>query len=491
MRVRAKRIVAVVVALIAHADTKRIFKFPTGGRQGQTHICPGERCCEDRFTCSTTDSLMPFCDRENDVPSFYIHQANRFMEQSTITIGHIKSMLAKNPRRVSHQANATIIYVHMLNDEEYACFLRMPPRSWRRPYLLDITDLRCGSYQIHFADTPLEKTKVVHGRDNSRRLCADLPYLANRTDVVLSSADMAGMDLNDDSEALPGVTYAPVEKGLSAELQRMPGRTWATRRRCAPPQPPNNYVVAFRGDCNRIGWNVVAAHKSTARTDLKHLLSPKNPVPAPRWLAYECSDTGLTHYKDHMSNTTGPYLDRLQSLYFMIPLGDDRYTFKLYELMAAAAVPVVIADGLTMPFDTLIDWSHLAVFMPEERVRRFREPAELLGALPSFEQASRMRQAVCQVYDRYFGTVGKRIDAMLLSAARLARLRGACVERSAPAHAVEQPQAPLGTCTLPPASMRPQAMVDKEEAIVGACVAASVVGAAVALSRVCTRVSSF
>jgi hypothetical protein len=44
-----------------------------------------------------------------------------------------------------------------------------------------------------------------------------------------------------------------------------------------------------------------------------------------------------------------------------VPHGHGRWNHRFSEVIAAGAIPVVIADGLILPFSQLIDWRHAAV----------------------------------------------------------------------------------------------------------------------------------
>jgi hypothetical protein len=87
---------------------------------------------------------------------------------------------------------------------------------------------------------------------------------------------------------------------------------------------------------------------------------------------------------------------------------------------------VLVADGLTLPFEPLIDWSHAAVWVEEAAVvgPHALTAHALLARLPRDPATvARMRANVAAIYRRYFASPTKRADALLLSALAFARTR--------------------------------------------------------------------
>merc|ERR1719356_114370 len=59
------------------------------------------------------------------------------------------------------------------------------------------------------------------------------------------------------------------------------------------------------------------------------------------------------------------YNDLLNTSYALCPRGDGRWNFRFSEVVGACSIPVVIADGLTLPFSEIIDWSDVVITLPE------------------------------------------------------------------------------------------------------------------------------
>ena len=52
----------------------------------------------------------------------------------------------------------------------------------------------------------------------------------------------------------------------------------------------------------------------------------------------------------------------------LIPRGHGLFSYRLTEALSAGAIPVILADGLVLPFDELINWNAISIRIPEDRV---------------------------------------------------------------------------------------------------------------------------
>ena len=50
-----------------------------------------------------------------------------------------------------------------------------------------------------------------------------------------------------------------------------------------------------------------------------------------------------------------------RSVFALVPRGDALYSYRLTEALSFGCIPVVLSDGLVLPFDRTIDWSKVAV----------------------------------------------------------------------------------------------------------------------------------
>ena len=138
--------------------------------------------------------------------------------------------------------------------------------------------------------------------------------------------------------------------------------------------------------------------------------------PAPQCVRLSCTGN-LRHYGTNYGEAMkASYNSLMDSVFVLVPRGDRRWSYRFSEVIGACAIPVVISDGLALPFDDLIDWTTAAVVVPEEQVHR------LLDYLPSAARQKEMLAAVCEINDKYFATAEKRVRALYLAVeARLNR----------------------------------------------------------------------
>jgi glucuronyl/N-acetylglucosaminyl transferase EXT1 len=104
-------------------------------------------------------------------------------------------------------------------------------------------------------------------------------------------------------------------------------------------------------------------------------------------------------------------LDR--SIFAFVPRGDALFSYRLLEVMARGAIPVILSDGWVLPFNRLIDWSTCSIVFPHEAVHRI--PDTLRAFTP--DEIGRMQQSVREVYVRFFTNLDRIIAALFDEAA--------------------------------------------------------------------------
>jgi len=221
----------------------------------------------------------------------------------------------------------------------------------------------------------------------------------NRSDVTFVALDLRNHDLgNDKAKQLPGITMAPAfyHSGPSPD-----------------PSKPAKYHLTYRGQL-RAGWQ----GSSSVRGDLNQAFEKyrsKNVTERPRQDVYvEMLPKDTSHTYSQADKDF--FMDLTNTNFFINPHGDNRYMNNFASTLGQCAVPVVMADGLTLAFGELIDWSKAAVFLPESKAKEGAEA--ILAALPSDPQVIKaMRTEACRIHEKYFSTIERRIDAMLKSAA--------------------------------------------------------------------------
>ena len=215
--------------------------------------------------------------------------------------------------------------------------------------------------------------------------------------------------LTDDSIApLPGVTYAPL--GFYA------GPSYDVTK-------PPKYFFTFRGGITTQGNQFVREHLHQIYKDFNR------------------QDVVMEFFDRHASYKNPEAYNRLMdTAYALVPHGDQRWNFRFSEVIGACAIPVLIADGLTLPYSQLIDWGHASVRLSEAAVdkalnetisaalevedglnsrliRLLANPHALLEQLPSDpKRIQAMRENICRINKAYFATNQARLDALLQSA---------------------------------------------------------------------------
>merc|ERR1719478_218292 len=113
-------------------------------------------------------------------------------------------------------------------------------------------------------------------------------------------------------------------------------------------------------------------------------------------------------------------MELMDTAYVLVPHGDHRWNYRFTETVNACAIPVVIADGISLPFEQLIDWHDASVQLKEEVVKQsadLAQPSLILDQLPSDPATIReMRRKVCNISKKYFRTNEKSWKALLQSA---------------------------------------------------------------------------
>mmetsp|Transcript_48908 Transcript_48908/g.140548 ORF Transcript_48908/g.140548 Transcript_48908/m.140548 type:complete len:410 (+) Transcript_48908:50-1279(+) len=118
-------------------------------------------------------------------------------------------------------------------------------------------------------------------------------------------------------------------------------------------------------------------------------------------------------YNDLLSN----------SAFSLVVHGDQRWNYRFSEALGACSVPVIIADGLTLPFEELIDWTKASLRVPESMASNASAILELLEQRAP--EAPAMRREACRIYEKYFATMPRRVNGLLLSLEKRALLHEA------------------------------------------------------------------
>jgi len=298
-----------------------------------------------------------------------------------------------HPAKVNTLEEATFVVTCCFNGRSLQKFADLPRRSKAKPYLVIVRGLRMD--RCSKEDNCTFASELIEQRD----------------DFMYVNFDLRDHNIKDDgAKMLPGVTITPPK--------------WYSGSPLNPLQDPKHFLT-FRGRLTDGSWmGFVSQH---VRAQLQKAFA-------------DFKSEGVVMELFDRKHKYGPqdsitYNDLLNTSYALVPHGDGRWNYRFSEVVGACAIPVVIADGLTLPFEELIDWREAAVFLQEDTWARSTslprntragttnvsvslDASFMLSQLPRDPaQIRKMRQRVCEINDKYFATAEKRITALLQSAA--------------------------------------------------------------------------
>lgn len=106
------------------------------------------------------------------------------------------------------------------------------------------------------------------------------------------------------------------------------------------------------------------------------------------------------------------------STFAFVPRGDYEFSYRLLEVMSFGCIPIVISDGLVLPFDRLIDWRECSLTVPEARVA---DIPDLLAAMDS-ATVDALRAAAERVYRVFLANFDKIAHSLIAELSIIARL---------------------------------------------------------------------
>ncbi|KAA8496759.1 putative glucuronoxylan glucuronosyltransferase F8H [Porphyridium purpureum] len=276
-------------------------------------------------------------------------------------------------------AHSAIIVFNYVEPKRKRAFLtalaRLPERSVHRPYVLMLLGFN------------MDEECFVHASSmRFEKLCKTArELLYDRGDFLFANFDLGDTFLLDDNNPLRGVTIPP------------PGY-----RSLPPfdPDAPTRYFLTFRGIRNLGYYN-----SSRVREHLARAFAGWNDDRIQIWIDKSRFRLG--------ARGAPPYDELFNSSFSLTAHGHGRWTFRFSEIVMACSIPVYLADGITLPFDQLVDWSKCSFLIPE---REAENATQLLAHLPNDEHIVRaMRHCICEINAQYFATPEKRVDGFLKS----------------------------------------------------------------------------
>jgi hypothetical protein len=310
--------------------------------------------------------------------------------------------------------------------------------------------------------------KSERGREAS---CDAFCRLLYRPDVIWAAFDMADHDVKDDALAsrilsvtLPAGTAAykgdawarfreghrQSPRGDNAELNNNNNNNNEAGSQ-QQQQQQQQLLAWFRGNCH--GGEL---RTSSARFDLARAFSagaggtPKPGLVQLDWY-FEAKDNscpGIEGPRGDVHNdkqakaaaakwfaSRGDYFGTmLRSSFGFVPHGFARWNLRFLELLSAGTIPVVIADGLRMPFEQLIPWDDVIVKLPEALVKR-GDGDEIIAPLLAMSPAEVLQRGrLCRhIFETYFGSADAKAAALLGAIGRIVA-DGKSAAASVPAH---------------------------------------------------------
>lgn len=272
--------------------------------------------------------------------------------------------LDENPCRTSNETVADFVFLCCwTNPNQLTELLSLPARSPRKPYVIFMATRQLGE----------------RGAE-----------LVRRRDVLFLAMDLReASQLKSDAPPLPGVTIAPGQFFIGFRHDKMLRR-------------PPRYLLTFRGAPNAID--------NTVRLDLRESLSTYYASGDARADVKVCVDPQCTADFPQF----GPMMD---AAFVLCPRGHGRWSYRLSEVMGACAIPVFMSDGITLPFEPLVNWTEFSLQLPEKMAKG--DFQAIIDRLPKdWETISRMRKRACEVNNLYFETERRRLEGAVKSIKR-------------------------------------------------------------------------
>lgn len=296
--------------------------------------------------------------------------------------GDVVNALQDHKSRVFDEKLARFVILPLpdLNPSKLA---NLPPRSKDRPYL---------AFGYDRPPDPNKDAAMLKSRGNH--------------DILFVGYDLRPFGKNDD-RLMWGITFAPplffgCPPGFDVRVTR-----------CRPKEPydpakPPRFLLTFRGD-RKPGLFYTSSVRPDIDKAFKNFKAPNVHVQ----MVQDAINPLL--YDFYFQNDPLRYTELYDSAYVLVPRGHGRWTYRFSEAMGACSIPVVMADGLTLPYEEMIDWSRAIIRLPESLAKEGAQA--IIDKLPKDPtKIKEMRAEVCRLNDLFFNSMEKRSDAMLHAA---------------------------------------------------------------------------
>ena len=161
--------------------------------------------------------------------------------------------------------------------------------------------------------------------------------------------------------------------------------------------PPTNnsqnqekYYFSFKGNCNQVGWFGCCKVRKYLKNICKKNNSKHN------YLYQDTSEKNINKDKNL-------YMQILKNSQFSLVLhGDGRWSHRLIEAMGSGSIPVLISDGLSLPFEEIINYENSMIKITEKQLYSCNTIDDFIKLLPNETEVKKFEKKAKYIYDTYF-----------------------------------------------------------------------------------------
>lgn len=291
------------------------------------------------------------------------------------------------------------------NGSGVADLAALPPRARSRPHVVFLNGLlRCGAGPF--------------GGEPAPACPAPWPAILARPDVMWFNNDLRDHTLFDDHGAWAAVAAGAGGTQFSPKFLDERWGAWDGGA-------PARWAVSFAGTCDRVrfrGWR-------KPRQILRRLFQ-RTAAAATRSVAFRCNGKDEGFAVGLPANGPAPrpgaraadrqFAELLRDSNFSLVVeGHQRFSHRFVEAVGACSVPVVVADGVTLPCEDVVDLEDLVVRVPLSALETMESVDDLLDALP-WRDVFERRHRLCAINDLYFRGRAHRYSCLALAALKRA-----------------------------------------------------------------------
>eukprot|EP00039_Didymoeca_costata_P013374 m.202757 g.202757 ORF g.202757 m.202757 type:complete len:433 (-) comp15754_c0_seq11:2155-3453(-) len=390
-------------------------------------------------------ALTSFTEEHCTDCKYYILQDYEFNTQDLSLVQ--KYLLNDHSMRTLNRQEAAFIMV-AYGFGQWKKNFNLPPLESHQHYVVFYADgleecCRCGSVYAWDIEPPSLHThnhRLKEDHDSLR--CQAARRLYRRSDVIIVKLDAFEGSLCCKDKCPEMCDFPSRFKNVTVDPFRFKN-TVTKSKHISLPILKKPHFASFRGKCHRGWWSSskvrIDLHNSVAYVNNKSNFKEK----FHQDIVYDCGQ--LFEQAKHMNDpdlllrpfvccenfdhdnkvlgcnrmpcSAGNYRELMHNSIFMFcPHGDQRWSHRLMEGLSLSTIPIIISDGVTLPYEQIIDWKSFAVQIAEKDVASGESLYNILSRLRSDEDDLKKRHAQLQlVYEKYLSTLDKRVNTFLLA----------------------------------------------------------------------------